>query len=558
VKDAMVEAAECIMAEGPTNRGNDPPAFVDKLGTTMQFIRAAEQVNLRVMASCVKDYPHITSIVGTPNPETRSSPAMETLRQHAVELARKSLLDEMREFQNARPDMDDHQVGHIRERIHSRLRRLAPGASTSLSALRIDHDASDPALPQRGEVTTRPNRIAAELARHWGHVFGDAPIDAAALERWLHHALPPSEARPPTNASRWDIRKKDITRAIKCSGNSLPGPDRIPYAAWKKLGPLAVDILFDAAAAMARDDFPLRIREAYGAQAGEDHPFNLGLLVCIPKKPVANHPEHGEVYSAATTRPLAIVDTANRVLANAYRYRWEPTLAAWVSPEQRGFLPGRSILANVLDVEEAAAEYYLTDEDPAIFLFDFAAAFPSVHQTYLIRALQHIGLPPSAIAVVRALYDSCRCVVCFAGEKWPGFHQKVGIRQGCPLSPLLFAVVMDLFLRQLRKTGVRCVVRAYADDIAIVVRSIKEAVPILQRQFQELGRISNLQLNLPKSICIPRWHSTLPRARQTLGTLCPSWGGDASQQRREMPWLLYWAWPRGPCVAGGRGEDAST
>ena len=82
------------------------------------------------------------------------------------------------------------------------------------------------------------------------------------------------------------------------------------------------------------------IHQAYGLQEGEGHPFNLGLLVCIPKKVDEHHPQHGAVYTAEGTRPLSIVDIANRILANAYRYRWQPTLAAWVSPEQRGFYPG--------------------------------------------------------------------------------------------------------------------------------------------------------------------------------------------------------------------------
>ena len=133
-------------------------------------------------------------------------------------------------------------------------------------------------------VCIRPDQIAAELTRHWGKVFGNANIDEAALQEWLRQAIHPPNACPPTNAARWHKRKKDVARAIRCSGNSMPGPDRIPYVAWKRLGPLAVDVLFGAATAMAKADFPQRIRQAYCFQEGEDHPFNLGLLVCIPKK----------------------------------------------------------------------------------------------------------------------------------------------------------------------------------------------------------------------------------------------------------------------------------
>ena len=186
-------------------------------------------------------------------------------------------------------------------------------------------------------------------------------------------------------------------------------------------------------------------------------------------------------------------------------------------------MPGRSILANVIGIEEAATEYAMTEGDPATFLFDFSEAFPSVHQEFLLAALQHIGMPPNAIAVVRALYDNCRCILCFAGDRWPGFERKVCIRQGRPLSALLFAVVIDLFLRQLKKAGIKATIRAYPDDFAIVVRSVSASLPIIRTPYMDLATISNLNLNLPKTICIPLWATSIPIAKATIVAICPGW-----------------------------------
>lgn len=58
--------------------------------------------------------------------------------------------------------------------------------------------------------------------------------------------------------------------------------------------------------------------------------------------------------SALRRRPVpCLLWTANRLIANAFGLRWEPMLEEWLSPLQRGFLPGRSMLANVVDVDEA-------------------------------------------------------------------------------------------------------------------------------------------------------------------------------------------------------------
>ena len=59
----------------------------------------------------------------------------------------------------------------------------------------------------------------------------------------------------------------------------------------------------------------------------------------------------GSFYRPEDTRPLSIVNTDSRILARAVRIRVEPVLNRWVSLDQRGFLRGRSMLANVLDVE---------------------------------------------------------------------------------------------------------------------------------------------------------------------------------------------------------------
>ncbi len=64
------------------------------------------------------------------------------------------------------------------------------------------------------------------------------------------------------------------------------------------------------------------------------------------------------------------------MIASAYKKRWEKNLGGWVSKDQRGFLPGRSMMANVLDLEAHSMRMAATRQRSMMILVDFKAAFP--------------------------------------------------------------------------------------------------------------------------------------------------------------------------------------
>ena len=76
------------------------------------------------------------------------------------------------------------------------------------------------------------------------------------------------------------------------------------------------------------------------------------IMVCLAKPAIGVTEEGEDVYDAAGTRPLAIVNTDNRILANAARARWEGIFADWISNMQKGFIRGRSMLSNVITIEQ--------------------------------------------------------------------------------------------------------------------------------------------------------------------------------------------------------------
>jgi len=336
----------------------------------------------------------------------------------------------------------------------------------------------------------------------------------------------------------------------------MPGPDGIPAMAYKKLGPLAVDTLFAVFKLLSSEDAEAKLVEAYSAiDLAEAHAFNESILCCLPKKSSGVDTTHGNYYCADATRPLNISNVDNRIITSAARIAWEPLLESWISNIQRGFLKNRVMLHNIIEIDWAAMTTSLRRPHGTLVLFDFRAAFPSVSHDFLVSVLTALGVPEGPMRFIRAMYNNNTCVIRIASQDFAGFPMLGGVRQGCPLSPLLFAVCVDILLRKLAQDIPKAVCKAFADDIGVVVQDWWTDGPIMHSIFTEFAAISNLHLNINKTLCIPLWPGGVKEVSDIIATHIPNWArlaicdkgtylgfsvgpgkGDSSW---EKPWAKY-------------------
>ncbi len=89
-----------------------------------------------------------------------------------------------------------------------------------------------------------------------------------------------SRCRP---TASWHLRRVDVRNAVRMSGSSAPGPDGIPYRAWRRLGPLGIDVLFAAVQTLGQDDALPLLLEAWPADSNHNTGFNEATMVSAPK-----------------------------------------------------------------------------------------------------------------------------------------------------------------------------------------------------------------------------------------------------------------------------------
>jgi hypothetical protein len=69
----------------------------------------------------------------------------------------------------------------------------------------------------------------------------------------------------------------------------------------------------------------------------------------------------------------------------------------------------------------------------------------------MIKALRKLGIEGMYLNIVKAIYDKPTANIILNGEKLKPFPLKSGMRQGCPLSPLLFNIVLEFLARAIRQ-----------------------------------------------------------------------------------------------------------
>jgi len=241
----------------------------------------------------------------------------------------------------------------------------------------------------------------------------------------------------------------------------------------------------------------------------------------------------------------------NKIVAGVVNYAISPVVAKTASRLQRGFVEGRVLTQNPVDLDSESRrlsfEFYrnrdpreywseiqmaqlgLVNALPLIVLFDFAAAFPSVAHAWLRAVLVAIKVPTGLLNVFDGLYHTNTAFWNIDGQTRFLFHILSGVLQGCPLSGSLFVIAIDPLLFQFRRQVMDPLlgqVRACADDIGAALARL-DSLPVMCRIFARFRVVSGLTLKPAKSIIvlttIESTDSNIAVVKEWLRTFCPDW-----------------------------------
>ena len=134
-------------------------------------------------------------------------------------------------------------------------------------------------------------------------------------------------------------------------------------------------------------------------------------------------------------------------------------------------------------------------------------AFDKIQHTFMIKMLQKVGIEGTYLNIIKAIYDKHTANIILNGEKLKAFSLRSGTRQGYPLSPLLFNIVLEVLTMAIReereikgiqigKEGVK--LSLFADDMILYIENPKDATRKLLELINEFGKVAGYKINAQK------------------------------------------------------------
>ncbi|KAJ3659052.1 hypothetical protein Zmor_010761 [Zophobas morio] len=204
-------------------------------------------------------------------------------------------------------------------------------------------------------------------------------------------------------------------------------------------------------------------------------------------------------------RGISLLSVVYKILATCIKKRIVPQIESSIGEYQCGFSEGRSVIDQIFALREIQAERYDNKLKTHVMFVDFKQAYDKVNREQVYQSMKAIGVENKLIRLVRMTLSNTKTKVKVGGNESREFHVKEGLRQGDPLSPVLFNIVLEKVVRDsgVNRTGLiyhkrHQLLALFADEIAIVTRTEKELREVVRKLERETRKVG-LEINQKKS-----------------------------------------------------------
>ncbi|OWZ02753.1 Pol Polyprotein, partial [Phytophthora megakarya] len=280
-----------------------------------------------------------------------------------------------------------------------------------------------------GELSTDPAQIKHHFREHWGTIFGDPgcrsdgtstnPNNRQILLDSIPNTLP-QEMRETLDSPITAIGLSESIKHMK--GNSAPGLDGLTAAFYQ----------------IAPEHFGRILCIVYTYQ------LERGILLPSQRKScVTLLYKIGDRSDPGNYRPILLISVDVKILSKSLAYRLQDVLPTIAHPDQKGFVKGRSLLHHVHLLDDLLHHTTITHSSSLAIFLDFEKAYDRVVWDYLFLVLAKLGFGIYFISMIRLLYNKLLARLMLNGYLLRPLEATRGVKQGDPLSSLLFLFCIE-------------------------------------------------------------------------------------------------------------------
>jgi hypothetical protein len=233
--------------------------------------------------------------------------------------------------------------------------------------------------------------------------------------------------------------------------------------------------------------------------------LNFGIITLISKEK--------EVKRIQQYRPICMLNVSFKIFTKVMANRLTSIACRITKPSQSAFLPGRYILEGVVVLHETIHELKRKKQNGLILKLDFEKAYDKVNWDFLQQVLRMRGFPSLWCQWVENVVSKGSVCVQVNDELGHFFQTRKGLRQGDPLSPILFILVADmlaLLIERAKKLGFldglvthlvedALSILQYADDTILFLEDDPVKAKGMKLVLSAFEKLSGLKINFHKS-----------------------------------------------------------
>ena len=205
-------------------------------------------------------------------------------------------------------------------------------------------------------------------------------------------------------------------------------------------------------------------------------------------------------------RGISLLSHAGKILTHIIQQRIRHRTEFILSEEQAGFRPGRGTVDQLFTLHQIIESYIEKGKELHICYIDFEKAFDRVWQTGLWHCMSFFGFPDKYIRLLQTLYNQSLSAVRVNGSLTDWFSTKVGVRQGCIISPQLFNILLEVaMLHALHDSNIGACMNGrvinnlrFDDDIALLAESKEDLQTLVSDVFKSSSQLG-LKISLSKT-----------------------------------------------------------